>query len=236
MNNNLFTQMIYRIVFCVISALACTLSLGFFTDTYGTSEFTVSTTFWQYYTNLSNYVCFIVGVIVCNDTVQRVKNGERFGHNKKIQTMKFCATVLIMVTFLVYCTLLGDMTKPSFWNAIGNMTYHVTVPILFILDWILFDEHKTVRILDPIRAFIMPLIYVVYILIYGAISEAVTGEEFHYPYFFLNVNDLGYGGVAVWILILLGVFALLGYLMFLYDKLVKAEDGKLRFDFTNLSL
>lgn len=236
MNNNLFTQMIYRIVFCVISGFACVLSFGFFTNVYGTDHFTISNTFWQYYTNISNYVCFIVGIIVCNATVKRVKAGETVGHNNAIRTVKFCATVMIMVTFLVYCTLLGDVTSPGFWNAIGNMLYHVSVPILFILDWALFDEHKSVRILDPLRAFIAPIIYVIYILIYGAISKAITGENFHYPYFFLDVNELGYGGVVVWVLILLAIFGVLGYIMFVYDKLVKDENGKFRFDFSNLSL
>jgi hypothetical protein len=99
---------------------------------------------------------------------------------------------------------------------------------MFIVDWFIFEEHNTVGVLDPIKAFIMPLIYVVYILIYGAIYSAVTGEEFSYPYFFLNVNKLGYGGVCLWVLVLLLVFGVIGYLMFLYDKIVKGENGKWR--------
>ncbi|MDE6667561.1 MAG: Pr6Pr family membrane protein [Clostridia bacterium] len=236
MINKLFTQMIYRIVFCVISGLACVLTLGFFRETYGTDYLTISNNFWQYYTNISNYICFGIGVAVCAATVKRVKAGETEGHNKCCQTLKFCATVMILVTFLVYASLLGDVTSPSFWNSLGNLTYHVAAPILFILDWFLFDEHKTVKILDPLKATIMPLIYVVYILIYGAIYKAAAGEPFSYPYFFLNVNDLGYGGVVLWVFILVVVFVVLGYLMFIYDKLVKDENGKWKFDFKNLKL
>lgn len=236
MNDNLFTQMIYRIVFCVISALACVLTLGYFTEVYGSETFSISNNFWHFYTNISNYFCFGVGVAVCAATVKKVKNGETHGFVNCCRTLKFCTTVMIMVTFLVYVSLLGDLGSWKFWNSLGNLTYHVAVPILFIVDWALFDEHKTVRILDPLKSWIIPLIYVVYILIYGAIAQKVTGEQFEYPYFFLNVNKLGYGGVCVWVLILLLIFAALSYLLFIYDKLVKDENGKWKLDFKNLKL
>ena len=236
MNDNLFTQMIYRIIFCVISGLACVLTLGYFTQIHGTDYFTVSNDFWQYYTNISNYFCFGVGVAVCAATVKKVKAGETRGFVNCCRTLKFCTTVMILVTFLVYAALLGDLGSWSFWNALGNLTYHVSVPILFIVDWALFDEHKSVKILDPLKSWIIPLIYVVYILIYGAIYEEATGAEFSYPYFFLDVNELGYGGVCVWVVILLLIFAVLSYLMFLYDKLVKDENGKWKLDFKKLKL
>ncbi|MCM1439147.1 MAG: Pr6Pr family membrane protein [Roseburia sp.] len=236
MNDNLYTQMIYRIVFCVLSALACVLTLGYFDQIYGSETFTFSNDFWLFYTHISNYFCFGVGVAVCAATVKKVKNGETHGFVNCCRTLKFCSTVMIMVTFLVYVSLLGDLGSWKFWNALGNLTYHVAVPILFIVDWALFDEHKTVKILDPLKSWIIPLIYVVYILVYGAIAQAVTGKPFEYPYFFLNVNKLGYGGVCVWVLILLLIFAALSYLMFVYDKLVKDENGKWKLDFKNLKL
>ena len=236
MNDDLLTQMIYRIVFCVISALACVLTLGYFSQVYGSETFTFSNNFWLFYTNISNYFCLGVGVAVCAATVKKVKNGERRGFVNCCRTLKFCTTVMILVTFLVYVTLLGDVGSWSFWNSLGNLSYHVVVPILFIVDWALFDEHKTVKILDPLKSWIIPLAYVAYILIYGAIAQAVTGEPFSYPYFFLNVNKLGYGGVCLWVLILLLIFAVLSYLMFVYDKLVKDENGKWKFDFKNLKL
>lgn len=234
MNDNLFTQMIYRIVFCVISAFACILTFGYFDAVFGADKFTVSDDFWLFYTNISNYICFGVGVAVCRATVKRVKNGDRRGFVNCCKTLKFCATVMILVTFLVYISLLGDPGSPSFWNALGNLSYHVVAPILFIADWALFDEHKSIKISDPLKATVMPLIYVIYILIYGAVYKAVKGSDFGYPYFFLNVNELGYGGVALWVFILVCVFVVLGYLMFIYDKLVKDENGKWKMDFKNL--
>jgi hypothetical protein len=107
---------------------------------------------------------------------------------------------------------------------------------MFIVDWLLFDEHNTISVLDPLKAFIMPLIYVAYILIYGAIFSSVTGEQFEYPYFFLNVNKLGYGGVFLWVLVLVLAFGVIGYIMFLYDKIVRDDSGKLRLDFKKVKI
>lgn len=223
--------MIYRIIFCVLSALACVLTLGYFTNISGTEQFTFSDDFWLFYTNISNYFCFGVGVALCAATVKKVKAGETRGFVTCCKTLKFCAALMILVTFLVYASLLGDVTSMKFWNALGNLSYHVAVPVLFIVDWFIFTEHKSVKISTPLISWVIPLAYVVYIIIYGVIYTAVTGGEFSYPYFFLNVNKLGYGGVCVWVVILLAVFAVLSYLMFVYDKLIKDENGKWKLDF-----
>ncbi len=233
--DDLRIQMVYRIVFCCISALGVILSIHFFTlDTDLVTEYRIGNDFWQMYTHLSNYYIFIIGVIVCAATVKRVFKGETRGNNEVVQTLKFCGVVMILVTFLVYNILLGDLTSPSYWMNLGNLCYHVAAPILFIVDWFIFDKHKTVKILDPVKTVIMPLIYVVYILIYGAVCRA-NNFYFEYPYFFLNVDDLGYGGVCLWVLILLVIFAAIGYLLFVYDKLVK-RDGRWKLDFTSLKL
>lgn len=223
MIKNLFMQMIYRMVLCCVSALAVLLSFGVFYEGTGSSGF--SWEFIKYYTNISNYFVFVVSVIVLADNVKRVKNGEKFGHNKKIRTLKFMTTIMILVTFLVYSILLGDPFSANFWLDIGNLAKHVFAPLLFILDFFLFDEHGTVSVFDPLKSVIIPLIYVVYIVILG-----VAVPDFEYPYFFLDVNELGYGGVAVWVVILLVVFIVLGYIMWLYDKLIKV-DGKWRLVF-----
>ena len=203
-------------VLCFISALGVLLSFGVFYAGLGAESFTWE--FLKYYTNISNYFVFAVTVIVLADNVKRVKNGEKFGHNRKVRTLKFMTTIMIMVTFLVYTILLGDPFSAEFWTDLGNLTRHVFAPVLFILDFFLFDEHRTVKIFDPLKSVIIPLIYVVYIFILGA---AIDG--FEYPYFFLDVNDIGYGGVVVWVVILLVVFIAIGYLLWLYDKLAKVD-------------
>ena len=222
MNDNLLTQMIYRIVLCCVSALGVLLSFGVFYAGAGPAPLTWE--FLKYYTNISNYFVFAVSVVVLTANVRRVRAGERRGYNRAIRLLKFMTTIMILVTFLVYCILLGDPFSADFWRDLGNLSLHVAAPVLFVLDFFLFDEHKALNVFAPLWSVVIPLIYVAYIFLLGA---SIPG--FEYPYFFLDVNALGYGGVLLWVLALLVVFLAIGYLMWLYDKLVK-KDGRWTLD------
>lgn len=227
MCKNLVTQLIYRVILCVVSAFACLLSLGvFYIGVNGGNEF--SWNFLKYYTNISNYFVLVVSIIVLADTVKRVRAGETEGCNRKLRTFKFMTVIMILVTFLVVIFLLDSPLKASYWRNVGNMSYHFLAPLLFILDYIIFDEKRTISVLAPLYSLIIPLVYVAYIFILGA---AIPG--FSYPYFFLNVNNLGYGGVLLWVLGLLGVFVVLGYLLWLWNRFDKT-DGRWKFDFGNI--
>lgn len=213
-----FTQMLYRLLLTFVSGLAVLLTFDIFYV--GVGAETPTWEIFKYYTNLSNYFVFAVSLAVTLDTVKRVKGGEREGFGKKWRTFKFMTTVMITVTFFVYLILLGDPLSADFWRNLGNLSYHVVAPLMFIADFLLFDEHCTLKVTDPLKAVIIPLVYVVYIFILGA-----SIKDFEYPYFFLDVNRLGYGGVVGWVAALVAVFVALGYLFWLYDKLVKT-DGK----------
>lgn len=224
MNDDLLTQMIYRIVLCCVSALAVLFTFNFVYVGQGPFEPTWET--FKYYTCISNYFVFGVSVIVLADNVRRVRAGERHGFNRRIRLFKFMTTVMILVTFLVVIVLLGNPFTLAFWRDFSNVCYHVAAPALFLLDFFLFGEHRRVSVFAPLLSAVLPLLYVVYIFLLGAFVPGFT-----YPYFFLDVNAIGYGGVAVWLLILLAVFLALGYLMWLYDKLVRVN-GKWKFDFS----
>lgn len=223
----MLTQLIFRVILCVISAFSVLLSIGiFYIGINGGNEF--SWNFLKYYTNISNYFVFAVSVIVLADTVKRVRAGETEGYNRKIRTFKFMTVVMILVTFLVVIFLLDSPLSANYWRNIGNMSYHFLAPLLFILDYILFEEKRTISVFAPLYSLIIPLIYVCYIFILGAIVP-----NFEYPYFFLNVSELGYGGVCLWVLELLGVFVVLGYILWFWNRFDKI-DGKWKFDFRNI--
>lgn len=226
MRKNLIVQLVFRIVLCCVSFLACLLSLRVFYV--GKGGYPISWEILKYYTNLSNYCVFFVSIAVTASTLRRVLKGEREGYNTCMRTFKFMTVVMILVTFLVVIFLLNSPLEADYWLNLGNMSYHCLAPLLFILDYILFDEKCTVSVLAPLYGFLPPLVYVGYILILGAAIP-----NFEYPYFFLDVATLGYGGVLLWVLGLLAVFAVLGYLLWLWNRLVK-RDGRLRLDFHNV--
>ena len=227
MNKNLLTQLIFRVVLCVVSAFAVLLSLGiFYIGKNGGNEF--SWNFLKYYTNISNYFVFAVSVIVLADNVKRIRNGETEGYNRKLRTFKFMTVVMILVTLLVVIFLLDSPLSANYWRNIGNMSYHFLAPLLFILDYIIFEQKRSISVFAPLYSLIIPLVYVCYVFILGAAIP-----DFEYPYFFLNVSELGYGGVCLWVLGLLGVFTALGYILWLWNRFDKI-DGKWKFDFHNI--
>ncbi|MBQ8356722.1 MAG: Pr6Pr family membrane protein [Clostridia bacterium] len=230
MKSSLVTKVIYRTIFCTVSLFSVLFISGFFSvGGSDTATFHAKDIFY-FYTNLSNYLCLGVMIAVLREDVRRLRAGELYGYSRNpyLKFCKFAATVIITITFLVYGFILGDPLSLNFWNNIANLCYHVAGPILFIIDTLLFDEHKSVGVLDPLLALIPPLLYVIVIEIMGTQSG-------RYPYFFLNVQELGLGGLMIWIAVLLLLFLALGYLFFLYDKLVRI-DGKWRLDFSDLKL
>lgn len=227
MRKNLVLQLIFRVILCCVSFLAVLLSFRVFYMGQGPWDF--SWEILKYYTNLSNYCVFVVSMVVTVATAVRVLKGEREGYNRVWRTFKFMTVVMILVTFLVVIFLLQSPLEADYWLNIGNMSYHFLAPLLFVLDYIFFDEKTTLSVFAPLYSLILPLLYVVYIFILGACIP-----DLEYPYFFLDVHAIGYGGVILWVLALMVVFTVLGYLLWLWNRFAKI-DGKWKFGFTNIT-
>ena len=221
MIKNRIIQLIYRTVFLTISMFGIIESFGLFHNQ------TPGLNCLIYYTSLSNFLCFGVVVAVWISTYKHIKSGELEGNNTCITKLKFYSTIIILVTFLVYNFILADSMFETGWNSLGNLTKHIICPLLFVFDFFLFDKHHSLRWYDPLLCPVLPLIYVAFILIRGAILPSDFDGTI-YPYFFLNVNKLGYGGVSLWVGILVVAFIAIAYLLFLYDK-IYIKDKKIHF-------
>ena len=210
MIRNRLIQLIYRVIFISLSFIGILNSFGLLGGT-------INLDCLVYYTNLSNYLCFVVMLIVVISTYKHIKNGDLTGNNTIINKLKFYSTIIILVTFLVYNVLLTDNMFGKGWNNLGNLLFHILLPLMFVFDHILFDKHHSLAWYDPLCSTILPLIYVAFILIRGALLP-VDFNGTIYPYFFLNVNEIGIGMVCLWVLVLLAIFIIIGYIFYLYDK------------------
>ena len=99
---------------------------------------------------------------------------------------------------------------------------------MYIADWFLFYERRTAKWYYPIASIGFPLAYAIFIFIQAAILRfdssimiPTTTTPLIYPYFFLNLDTLGVGGVAMWMLILFVAFVAVGFLFFGLDRLGK---------------
>lgn len=220
MIKNRTAQLVFQTVYCVLAVVGVLSSLGLFVAKFNAN-------FYVYYTNLSNYICAGVMFVSLVRTV-KASNKKEDGFCQTAPTFNFMCVILIMVTFFVYNILLvGEQTVVTYFTSLSNMLLHVILPIMFVLNWVLFYEHGKVKWHWPLYCVVMPLIYVVYILIRAWIIGSKPVEVL-YPYFFLNVAKLGWGGFFMWIAILLVVFIALGYVLYALDNLksIKSKFNK----------
>jgi hypothetical protein len=208
------TQLLYRIIAIVVGIFGVLVSVGVFGG-YGTNHF------YFYYTNLSNYACLGFLVVDLIFVAFKLKRGEKEGNGTISPKVKFCLSIAILLTFIVADFILFNIFTPSFWVSdllLINIFLHFAMPLLFIFDYFAFTKRKTLKWKDPFYSLIFPLSYVAFILIRAEIVGR-SSNDFLYPYFFLDVNQLGYTGVLVWSLGLSVCFLAIGYLFVYLDHL-----------------
>ena len=214
---NKTATLVSRILICLIMLAGAIISLG---------AVKPAPNWYVYYTNLSNYFCLIVVLVETVFTAINIKSGQDKKQLKVAPEVKFAALIAILVTFLITNILLTNIFSAAYWSGAENVLMHFVNPILFWVD-------KNTKWYFPLYELIFPLTYVVYILIRGAIiADTAAPWQKVYPYFFLNVTELGYAGVFLWVLGLVAIFLIFGYLIYLFDNFAEVKT-KLKQKFQN---
>ena len=150
---------------------------------------------------------------------------------KKTGAMKFSALVSILVTFLVYLLVLAPLVPGGIMAAYredhyASLCMHVLVPMMMLADFCLNDRPVQLHRRWLLYALLPPTVWFCMILILGAAGFRWHGMPAPYP--FLNYRapsgwfgfmpeTAGYGsmgiGVAYALVVMLGVFALIGFLI-----------------------
>ena len=216
MIKNRTTQLIFQSFFCAIGFIGIIASLGIFDDAYN-----LHWDFYVHFTNLSNYLCFGVMLAELIGTAKKSMDS----YVKTAPFLKFIGVLAILLTFLVFNFMLAgrpDRDPQANWR-ISSISFHVILPIMYVLDWVLFYEHKKVRWFYPLTSIAFPALYVIFVFIRAAIVNFNPEVPYLYPYFFLNLDNLGVAGVAKWVVILFAGFIALGYIFYGIDKVIKSE-------------
>ena len=220
MIKNRTTQLIFQSFYCAIGLIGAVASLGIFDDILNPRW-----DFYAHFTNLSNYLC--LGIMFA-ELIETAKKSEN-SYVRKAPLLKFIGLLGIMLTFLVFNFLLAgrpDRDLQSNWR-VASICLHVILPIMYISDWVLFYEHKKIRWFYPLISVVFPVLYIIFIYTRAAIVNFNPEVPYLYPYFFLNLDNLGVAGVAKWIAILFVGFIVLGYIFYGIDKLIglkKSDD------------
>lgn len=200
-------KIIFCILYCVLGVYCILLDLGFPRVRFKWDPFV-------YYTSLSNMLCtgFTFLALIFSF----------FSKRDFAPRVKFAFSVMIAITAIVYNLLLNGYTSlAAYFAATKNGLYHLLLPLAFCLDWLLLYDRGKVKATDPLLAAGLPLAYVVYILIRAEVVLKIGRYvRVRYPYFFLNVDILGWDGLAMWLgALLIGVLAL-GYVLYTLDRLL----------------
>jgi hypothetical protein len=95
---------------------------------------------------------------------------------------------------------------------------------MVVLDWLLFDAHTPLRWRNALLWVSYPLAYLAFVLVRGLVVKGPFQYPYlHYPYPFLDVDHLGYGGVLQNVLIYGIAFWLLGLVFVAINRSLAAR-------------
>ncbi|MEV6815611.1 Pr6Pr family membrane protein [Micromonospora sp. NPDC051296] len=133
--------------------------------------------------------------------------------------VKGAVTFYITITALVYHLVLANPASPfampapdrALDEAVGNQFLHTVVPLLAVADWLLLDRRGRLRLRYALWWLAFPLGYLGFALVRGLVVH-------RYPYPFVDVGELGYGGVGIVAACLAVAFWLLGVVFVGVDR------------------
>ncbi len=226
MIKNRTSQLIFQTIYCTLGLVGIIASLGIFDN--------VNIIRWDFYvhfTNISNFLC--IGVMLAS-LIQTARKKED-SYVTVAPMLKFIGMLGILLTFLVFNIMLAgaEGRDPQANWRIGSLIFHVVLPIMYIADWFLFRERGKTKWYYPIASIGFPVAYVIFLLIQATILKfnssiliPTTNTPLIYPYFFVNLDTQGVGGVLMWIGILSVAFAAVGFGFFGLDKIMKSKDKR----------
>ena len=115
----------------------------------------------------------------------------------------------------------------------GYWIFYLSPADMYTADWFLFYERKKCKWYYPIASAGFPLAYMAFIFIQAAIlkfdtSILIPGTKtpLIYPYFFVNLETQGVGGVAKWAVLMFIAFMAVGFLFYGIDRLLKRRGSR----------
>ncbi|WP_297112488.1 Pr6Pr family membrane protein [uncultured Devosia sp.] len=97
---------------------------------------------------------------------------------------------VMMLVMIFYHVLLRPIWQPEGLFLVCDYLLHYAAPILFALWWGMTQTHGQVDYAEAPIMLVPPVVYLAYVMARGALTNA-------YPYPTLNAFELGYGQVAI---------------------------------------
>jgi hypothetical protein len=168
------------------------------------------TRYFSYFTILTNIA------VALSLTVFLLKPLSRLGNFFSKPSTFTAVAVNITIVGLIYNTLLRNLWKPEGLQLLADELLHLIIPVLYIMFWVFFVPHVKLKWTSFFQWLIYPLVYLIYILIYG-------NSTHWYPYPFVDVAALGYPGTLANAAMLLILFVLMSLLFITADRMLRKK-------------
>ena len=175
--------------------------------------------FWYFFTHISNIAVvaylYVAGISALRDPARASRPlAPRVEH-----ALILAITVTCLVAHFMLDgggVFMGGTFQPQM------LVMHYVVPAGMVGSWLLFDEKGLMGWKEPPTWTLFPLAYVVYIFVavlgFGVSASESSFGGSRWPYPFLNIDELGVGGVALCIVALCVFFMAFGYLYVAIDR------------------
>jgi hypothetical protein len=157
-------------------------------------------TYFSFFTILTN---FLVALVF---TAAAVRPRAAWGQWVLRPSVQASTAVYIAIVGIVYQLLLRHLWNPQGAQWVADVLLHSVIPVGYVLYWWLFAPRDELGWKNAVGWLVYPGAYLVYTLARGAVSGL-------YPYPFVDVNALGYGGVLARAAGLMLVFLGMGLLI-----------------------
>ena len=160
--------------------------------------------FFLYFTNLGNIYCL---ALMINELVRLIR---RKSISLPLMQWEFGGLITILVIGAVYNILLGNPCTADYWNNKLSVCLHLITPILYAIYFFSTRPVRKVTVGGIQCSIFLPYLYIAFIYT----RHLITGDQW-FPYFFLDINRIGWGGAFCWVIGLTVVFVLTG-VIFIY--------------------
>lgn len=195
----------------VAAFFAVALQCGLFRDKW---DFTCLT----YFTLMSNVACVVYYPIAA---VFQSRTGRSWK-----PMVKGAILMCISVTGLVYHFMLHGRFEMQGTILLSNILLHYVVPICTVIDWVVFDEKGYYSVKTAALWLLAPLGYFIFVMIAVSMGAHLGPYGERYPYFFLDVDTLGFLTVFLTGLVMELSFFLLGLFWVWLDKVLARRTAK----------
>ncbi|HEX4958333.1 MAG TPA: Pr6Pr family membrane protein [Lacibacter sp.] len=132
-----------------------------------------------------SYFTILTNLLVAISFTSLLLPGSRWHSFVSRNTVLTAITLYILIVGLVYNLVLRSQWNPQGLQLVADNGLHTITPLLTLIYWFVYVSAKNIKWYQTAPWLIYPFAYLIYALIRGSFSH-------FYPYFFINVDNLGY--------------------------------------------